>query len=624
MNNLADSLFQYSKSKSFVLYQKSLELAKSISYTEGIIQNHYFKAFNLFDSNYNAEALEEFKICIKYIPKMEAPRKISCLDALAYIHYTVGDYKSSIAYYKKVIENYEIEGNSEKIISEYYTKIGNAYLAQEKYYSAQEMYLKSLQYAKKTNDIGLLSDCYVNIGIVKNSFGNYRSAKEFSFKALKIIDNKKNLEKLAIIMANIAKIYYNEKKDDSAMIYLFKGLDYLKDHEESLLKANILSDISQINANHNNYDSALTYAFEAKRINYKINNYTGYYWDLLNISKIYLKNKKNLKITKIYLDSVHYAANQLELVSLLNSIYYEYARYYYYMGNIDSSNYYWEKNSDLSSKIYQNNIQNVLGNLDDRFRLEKKISDQKLEQYKQQKELFTYIIASVALLVIFLIVSTVIWIARRKSEKLLLNVLPKTIAKRLKSKENPIADKFESASIVFIDIAHFTYLSKYAKPERIVEVLNNIYTTFDQIAEKYGLEKIKTIGDCYMAASGVPIIRDDHAEVAMNFALEAMKKMEGYDTGDGTILNFRCGIDCGPIVAGVIGEKKFIYDLWGDTVNTASRMEEFGVPGKIQVTERFKKKLEIRNEKLGIKFEERGEIDIKGKGKMKTYFLIRN
>ena len=126
-----------------------------------------------------------------------------------------------------------------------------------------------------------------------------------------------------------------------------------------------------------------------------------------------------------------------------------------------------------------------------------------------------------------------------------------------------------------------------------------------------------------MAASGVPLIREDHAEVAMNFALEAMKKMEGFDTGDGTKINFRCGIDCGPIVAGVIGEKKFIYDLWGDTVNTASRMEEYGVPGKIQVTERFKKKVEIRNEELGINFEERGEIEIKGKGMMKTYFLIR-
>ena len=125
-----------------------------------------------------------------------------------------------------------------------------------------------------------------------------------------------------------------------------------------------------------------------------------------------------------------------------------------------------------------------------------------------------------------------------------------------------------------------------------------------------------------MAAAGVPIQRDDHAVSAAKFALEAMNQLNGYDTGDGTILQFRCGIDCGPIVAGVIGEKKFIYDLWGDTVNTASRMEEFGVEGKIHCTKRFKENLEIRNDKLGANFIERNEIDVKGKGKMMTYFLI--
>lgn len=210
---------------------------------------------------------------------------------------------------------------------------------------------------------------------------------------------------------------------------------------------------------------------------------------------------------------------------------------------------------------------------------------------------------------------------REKSDNLLLNVLPSSIAIRLKSGETTIADNFEEASVVFIDISQFTQLSKDAKPGRVVEILNRIYTEFDHIAQKYGLEKIKTIGDCYMAASGIPQPRNDHADAAVKFALESMRKINGYDTGDGTIILFKVGIDCGPVVAGIIGEKKFIYDIWGDTVNTASRMEESCVPGKIQCTERFKNTIESKTDELGIIFSERGNVDIKGKGLMKTWYI---
>mgnify|MGYP000934326844 CR=1 FL=1 len=211
-----------------------------------------------------------------------------------------------------------------------------------------------------------------------------------------------------------------------------------------------------------------------------------------------------------------------------------------------------------------------------------------------------------------------------KSNKLLLNVLPKPIADRLKRGETPIADHFEEASVVFIDIVDFTIKSSGAAPERIVEVLNKIYTEFDQIAKKHGLEKIKTIGDCYMAASGIPEPRKDFAEASANFAIEAMEKMNGFDTSDGTIINFRCGLDCGPVVAGVIGEHKFIYDVWGDTVNTAARMQEYSELGKIQVTERFIQNLRKTNEEIHYSYEERGEIEVKGKGMMKTFFLVNN
>jgi class 3 adenylate cyclase len=233
----------------------------------------------------------------------------------------------------------------------------------------------------------------------------------------------------------------------------------------------------------------------------------------------------------------------------------------------------------------------------------------------------------------------------QQSDKLLLNVLPESIATRLKSGETQIADHFEEASVIFIDIADFTVLSSKSTPQAMVKMLNEIFTIFDKIAAKHGLEKIKTIGDCYMAAAGIPIPRKDHAEAIAMMAMEVMETMKGYwvsgigDRVSGILeeaissytptpitntqkIQFRIGLDCGPIVAGVIGEQKFIYDLWGDMVNTASRMESNGVVGKIQVTERFKEKISnIEQGISNIEFEERGMIEIKGKGKMRTYFL---
>jgi class 3 adenylate cyclase/HAMP domain-containing protein len=214
------------------------------------------------------------------------------------------------------------------------------------------------------------------------------------------------------------------------------------------------------------------------------------------------------------------------------------------------------------------------------------------------------------------------------SDQLLLNILPEPIAGRLKNGEKNIADHYEDASVIFIDIVDFTKLSDKSTPQKMVTLLNDVFSTFDKLSSIYGLEKIKTIGDCYMAAAGIPIPRADHAHVISLMALDVMECMKDYKTEDGHEIKFRIGLDCGPIVAGVIGEQKFIYDLWGDMVNTASRMETHGVIGRIQCTERFKSKIESCQQQKGsiseVLFEERGEIEIKGKGKMKTFFIKKD
>jgi adenylate cyclase len=206
-------------------------------------------------------------------------------------------------------------------------------------------------------------------------------------------------------------------------------------------------------------------------------------------------------------------------------------------------------------------------------------------------------------------------VEQQKSEQLLLNVLPPEIAAILKYEKRIIADRFEGASILFADVVNFTPLSTSMTPEDLVELLNEVFSYFDILVDKYGLEKIKTVGDCYMVASGVPRPRRDHASAIARLALDICdysEKREGIRH-----LEFRVGINSGPVVAGVIGRKKFIYDLWGDAVNMASRMESHGTAGKIQIT---RETYELLKDEFHC--ESRGRIAIKGKGEMDTWYLL--
>jgi class 3 adenylate cyclase len=205
---------------------------------------------------------------------------------------------------------------------------------------------------------------------------------------------------------------------------------------------------------------------------------------------------------------------------------------------------------------------------------------------------------------------------REKSERLLLNVLPTSIATRLKQTEAVIADGFPDVTVLFADIVDFTRRSERIAPEQVVESLNDLFSVFDQLARERGLEKIKTIGDAYMVVGGLPDPRPDHAEAVAEMALAMRAEVAGHVDPGGQPLAVRIGIDTGPVVAGVIGTSKFSYDLWGDTVNTASRMESHGVPGCIQVTARTYQRLRDH-----YRFERRGPIPVKGKGDIVTYLL---
>lgn len=206
--------------------------------------------------------------------------------------------------------------------------------------------------------------------------------------------------------------------------------------------------------------------------------------------------------------------------------------------------------------------------------------------------------------------------ANERSERLLLNILPEEIAERLKAGEEVIADRAEEVTILFADLVGSTPLSERLTADEMVQLLNEIFTPFDDLADDLGLEKIKTVGDAYMVVGGLPTARPDHVEAIAEMALSMRAELENHSVEGFGKLEMRYGIHTGPVVAGVIGKRKFSYDLWGDTVNTAARMESHGLPGEIQVTPAVHSRLQG-----GYELVARGPVDVKGKGTMETYLL---
>lgn len=205
---------------------------------------------------------------------------------------------------------------------------------------------------------------------------------------------------------------------------------------------------------------------------------------------------------------------------------------------------------------------------------------------------------------------------KQYSDTLLHNILPKSIVKRLKKDPIIIADRFEATTILFADIVGFTKLSEKTPPAELVNLLNQMFSIFDELSERYGLEKIKTMGDAYMVAGGLPVASTSHAQAIADLALEMRLRLKQFNLEQHLEFNIRIGIHTGTVIAGVIGIKKFVYDIWGDTVNVASRMESHGIPGQIQVSDATYQILKDQYD-----FTERGVIEVKGKGEMRVYLL---
>lgn len=532
--------------------------------------------------------------------------------------------------------------------------IGNNYIAKADHGKALSYFFDALKTSEALDNKTQVATCTGNIGNVYYRQKEYEKAFDYYQKAYNMFASLGNKQRMATNLGNMGNIYSHyfdtaRHSPDKRAADRQKTLDYYdqaykiyKDLGDKNGMARNMGNSGNIYVQDDDETKALEQYAGALKMYEEIGNKAAQAAFRINISSIYktiaedTSGKKSVGIytranRQLLIDkAIEYIlpavtlASEAGFLEALQSSYNNLSNLYAMKGDYKNAFEMDRKYADIQDSIYKQNNGEAISKLEAQYKLEqqdKQIQIQKLEVAKKRNTSF-FMGAGIMLLLI-----VIIFIAkeRKKSEQLLLNILPAKIAERLKKKEHPIADHFKGASVMFIDMADFTSFAADKDPKELVTILNEVFSRFDAIAEKHGLEKIKTIGDCYMAVSGLPQPRNDHGVAAANMALEVKELVKDFKTTDGTPVHFRIGLDCGPVVAGVIGTKKFIYDLWGDPVNTASRMETTGIIGEIHCTQNFKYAVQNQAYQLDdYEFTPRGVIEIKGKGKMQTWLLHTN
>jgi class 3 adenylate cyclase/tetratricopeptide (TPR) repeat protein len=622
LNNLATLYMNINPKKGIAWAREALVLSEQIQYDRGIADADINLGTSTLVSNIEGnrkEASQWFSLARKLSEKIGYKTglgRISFWEAMLYLN--TSEYAKCLESANQARAIFEDTHNYYELVA-VYDIFEILYFQIRDMKKGEEMALKGLEMADKYHSYIFKSEMLYQLGyyIALDHEGNTEKALDYYHKALA------NSEALGLntysstVMGYIAHIYTKRKEYHKAIDFYNKSIEIEEKNDIEFSKGWAVYNIGKL------------YLRMVYDTNYMMNNRKAHPYE----TREYLLNQ-----AIVYSEKAMESARKRSERDYVFYIYFVLSEAYKNLGNFKLARDYYKMQCVLRDSITSVENQRELTNVETRLLMDVQKKEMELQERSNDNKM-NFILFLMVFLAVIIITSILVIRNQQRAQALLLNILPPGIAHRLRKKEKPIADYFEKVSVVFIDIVNFTPMAALFPPDELVKILNKVYTEFDRISSKFGMEKIKTIGDCYMVAAGLPEPMKNHSFAASMFALEAMQSLSGKTLGNGVLLNFRCGIDCGPVVAGVIGEKKFIYDLWGDTVNMAARMEQSSEPGKIQVTERFIKELqqsEFESPSPGtgmdpkaasvdpeniFTFIERGRIEIKGKGLVSTCFL---
>jgi class 3 adenylate cyclase/Tfp pilus assembly protein PilF len=510
--------------------------------------------------------------------------------------------------------------------------------------------------AKQKGDYPYLSQGYFQKGNKKVQLGDLEEALESFFKCAEVARKNNRIQMEGSAYGAIAGIYSVSDNHKSAMLYFRKAITILRKAKDTIPLASFIMNAGDDFLTNKEYDSALVYFKESGALFEKSNYLIGKAYNLGNIGMVYANQGQNSLAEKNINEAVKilegfedYYPISVYLLSL-SDIYSEkgdqeaaldYAQRSLVLGekhrlkeqisdaNLKLSELYEKTgNSSASLKHYKdfivyrdslNNIKAVQSMADIRTNHEVSQKQVEVDLLNQQKrnQLIILGFTGVLLLTLFWYYRTISR-EKKRSDALLLNILPSEIAKELKLKGKVEAVNCNSVTVLFTDFVQFSKIAEHIEPEQLVKSIDHYFKKFDEITSKYGIEKIKTIGDSYMCVAGLPTPNATHASNAIKAAKEMIEMVKTQMTSQSGLTNFevRVGLHSGPVVAGIVGIKKWQYDIWGDTVNIASRMESNSEPGKINISETTYE--EIKDE---FPCEYRGEIEVKNRGMLKMYFL---
>jgi len=540
------------------------------------------------------------------------------------------NHKESLAYSEIMIALAAKDSLFEYLQNGYLHK-GNTLKMVGKNVLAVQAYFKSMEYANKlTNEQGVGSTSIAIAGAY-SSMGNSTLAKSYYLKGIKILRKGNDSISIASALLNAGDEYFNTGRLDSAQILTEEATSIFFRTNHLIGQAYSLGNLGMILAEQSKDELAEKKIAEAIEILEELEDYYPICVYLTYMADIYLNKNE-------WISALNYAQRSLDLAVKHNLKEQErdanlkLAELYEATEDFERSNAYLKKFYTNRDSIVNIRAVRQIAGLRTNYEVSQKQIEVDLLSQKQKVQRIQVIATIVALILIAMLAfglyrrnifirktSSIIQTERDRSNKLLRNILPEETAQELMDNGKVKAKKINKVSVLFTDFKGFTRLSADLSPEKLVESVNFYYSKFDQIVDKFGLEKIKTMGDAYMMAGGLPFPTEDHALKIVGAAFEISKFVSEAkkDSADGIMhFDIRIGINTGPVVAGVVGIKKFAYDIWGDTVNIASRMESNSEPGKINVSETTYQLIKHK-----YKCTYRGEIEAKNKGKLKMYFV---
>lgn len=486
------------------------------------------------------------------------------------------------------------------------------------YPRALDYLLQGLKMHEALGEERLVSFTLGNIGSVYFEQGDYEKALDYQFRGLKIKEELEDRKGIASSLTNIGNAYYMQEDFSKALEYYQRSLIIKEELGDEKSVSNLFTNIGNIYADLENYPEALEYYQNSIAIKEALDDRWGITYPLAGIGNVFLQigdQDKALLHCKRALEISKDVGLLLVEKEACECVY----KTYKTMGDAENALAYHEQFTVLNDSIFNEENTKRLTQLEMQHEFDKKEAIMNERSEKQKIGL----IAAVGGLLLLLSLAFSVYNGKKKSDELLLNILPEETAQELKEKGHSDAQLIDHVTVLFTDFKGFTALSEQVTPKELVNDLHSCFSAFDEICEKYGIEKIKTIGDAYMAAGGLPSPNTTHALDIVNAALEMAKVVENgkakkIEQGL-PFFEIRIGVHTGPVVAGIVGIKKFQYDIWGDTVNTASRMESSGEVGKVNISQTT---YELVKDQFTCEY--RGEVEAKGKGKLKMYFVRKS